>query len=355
MFNVVKNISVKGLSACVPKQVEKTLDYKWISEEERKIFIKNTGIEERHVADEKTTTSDLCEKAANELVQKLNWDKESVDVLIFVSQSPDYFLPATSAILQHKLGLKKTTIAFDINLGCSGYIYGLYVLSNLISSGTCKRGLLLAGDKSTLSTNYKDKSTFPLFGDAGTATALEFDKNVEPLFFNLFTDGSGYQSIIINDGGCRNHISEKSFIEEKIEEGIERNPKNLILDGIEVFNFALREVAPSIENILQESKIKSEAIDYFVFHQANKLMNESVRKKCKIEPEKVPYSIHKFGNTSSASIPLTLLYALKNELEKKELILLLSGFGVGFSWGNCILKTKEVICTDILEFATISS
>ncbi len=349
MFSAVKNISFKGLSACVPKTIARNMDYTWISEDERKLFIKNTGVEERRVANEKTTTADLCEKSANALLDKLNWERNTIDVLIFVSQSPDYVLPATAAILQHKLGLKKTAIAFDITLGCSGYIYGMYVLSNLITSGACKRGLLLAGDKSTLSTNFKDKSTYPLFGDAGTVTALEYNEKAPPVFFNLFTDGSGYEAIMIKDGACRNHISEKTFVAEKIEAGIERAPKHLILDGIEVFNFALREAAPGIQNLLAESETKQEDIDYFILHQANKLINESVRKKCKIEPEKVPYSIQKYGNTSSASVPLTMLHAIKNELEQKTLHLLLSGFGVGYSWGNCILKTNHITCTEILE------
>lgn len=349
MFNSVNRISVKGLSVCVPQQVAKTLDYDWIPEEERVMFIKNTGVEEKRVASKSTATSDMCEKSANALIEKLNWERESIDVLIFVSQSPDYFLPATSAILQHKMGLKKGLMAFDINLGCSGYIYGLQVISNLLSGGNFKRGLLLAGDKSTLSVNYKDKSTYPLFGDAGSATALEFDENAAPMFFNLYTDGSGYKSIIVEDGGSRNHVSEKSFIETQVSEGIIRCPINLVLDGMEIFNFALKEVASSIETILKESGTDKSAIDYFVMHQANKMINETVRKKCRVEPEKVPYSIGKFGNTSSASIPLTMLYGLKNELETKTLKLLLSGFGVGYSWGNCILETNNIVCTDLLE------
>lgn len=349
MYNTVNHIAIKGLSVCVPQQVAKTMDYDWITEEERISFIKNTGVEEKRIAGKTVATSDMCEKSANELLNKLNWEKESIDVLIFVSQSPDYFLPATSAILQYKLGFKKSVIAFDINLGCSGYIYGLYVISNLLSSGNFKRGLLLAGDKSTLSTNFKDKSTYPLFGDAGSATALEFSETAKPLFFNLFTDGSGYKSIIVEDGGARNHVSEKSFIETKIDEGIIRCPINLVLDGMEIFNFALKEVAISIDTILKESNTDKSSIDYFVMHQANKLINESVRKKCKVESEKVPYSMQKFGNTSSASIPLTMLYNLKDQLENKSLHLLLSGFGVGYSWGNCILQTNGVTCTDILE------
>jgi 3-oxoacyl-[acyl-carrier-protein] synthase-3 len=320
-----------------------------LTEDERKIFIKNTGTEERRVSNPKTITSDFCEKATNELLKKLDWERESIDVLIFVSQSPDYYLPTTSAILQHKLNFKKGIVAFDINLGCSGYNYGLYIISNLMSSGNLKRGILLTGDTSTLSTNYKDKSTYPLFGDAGSATALEFDAEAAPMYFNMFTDGSGYKSIIVEDGGARNQFTEQSFIEHKIEEGIYRSGKNLVLDGIEVFNFALKEVAVSIEELLKESKTDANSIDYFVFHQANKFINECVRKKCKVEPEKVPYSIQKFGNTSSASIPLTMIFKIKEELENKSLNLLLSGFGVGYSWGNTILQTNKIVCTEIIE------
>jgi len=349
MFSRISNISFKGLSACVPATVLFTKDYDWISPDERKMFIKNTGIEERRAAGENITTADLCEKAARALLGKATWEPQSIDVIIFVSQSGDYVLPATAAILQHKLGLRKDVIAFDINLGCSGYVYGLHVLASLMTSGNCKRGLLLAGDKSTLSTNYKDKSTYPLFGDAGSATLLEYDPQADPLFFNLFTDGSGCNAIMIRDGAARHHVSPGTFVTEKIEEGIERAPKHLILDGIEVFNFALREAAPSIQDILKQSGVPQNDIHYFILHQANKLINESVRKKCKIEPERVPYSIQKYGNTSSASIPLTMLHAIRDELEKKELTLLLSGFGVGFSWGNCILRTKHVTCTEILE------
>lgn len=349
MFSQIQHIALKGLSVCVPKQIVKTMDYTWITEDERRMFIKNTGTEERRVSRPEIVTSDFCEKAANELLKKLNWDPESIDVLIFVSQSPDYYLPATSAILQHKLKFKKGLVAFDINLGCSGYNYGLYVISNLMSSGNLKRGILLTGDISTLSTNFRDKSTFPLFGDAGSATALEFDAQAAPMYFNMFTDGSGYKSIIVEDGGARNQFSEKSFVEHKIEEGIIRSGKNLVLDGIEVFNFALKEVAGSIEELFRESKMDPGKIDYFVFHQANKLINECVRKKCRVTPEKVPYSIHKFGNTSSASIPLTMVYAIKQELESKPLNLLLSGFGVGYSWSNTILQTNTIVCTEIIE------
>lgn len=346
----INNVKITGLSACVPKAKALTSEYTYITENERLLFEKNTGISERRVAPAHLTTSDFCFHSAEKLIKELNWNKSEIDCLIFVSQSPDYFLPATSILLQNRLGLNKTVMAFDINLGCSGYVYGLSVLASLMQSGQMKKGLLLAGDKSTLSTNFEDKSTFPLFGDAGTATAIEYDEKAEPIFFNLQSDGSGEEAIKIPHGGSRYSVQPDTFEIKEIEPGVKRSKRHLQLDGIEIFNFALREVAPNTHQLFQFSGVAPEQIDYFVFHQANLMINESVRKKLKItDKQKVPYSIQKFGNTSSASIPLTMVTELKNELSNKNNTLLLSGFGVGFSWASCILKTKSLICNDLIE------
>ncbi|RLD36019.1 MAG: ketoacyl-ACP synthase III, partial [Bacteroidetes bacterium] len=194
------------------------------------------------------------------------------------------------------------------------------------------------------------KSTYPLFGDAGTATALEYVPGAPDMAFNLQTDGSGYEAIIIPDGGIRNFATkETSFEYEDIAEGISRNKFHIALNGEEVFNFSLREVAPNIRALLEYSGMELEVIDYFVTHQANKLMNESIRKKLKIDPAKYPYSIRNFGNTSSASIPLTIVTALQDEVTGKELKLLLSGFGVGLSWGSAVINTDKIFCPALIE------
>jgi 3-oxoacyl-[acyl-carrier-protein] synthase-3 len=346
----VKHVSVKGISACVPSQTVYTRDYTQLSEAERNLFIKTSGISERRVAPTHTTTSDLCYHSAEKLISDLKWNKEEIDCLIFVSQSPDYFLPATSILLQKRLGLKNTLLAFDINLGCSGYVYGLSVISSLLAQGQLKKGLLLAGDKSTLSTHHEDKSTYPLFGDAGSATALEFDKNADEMFFNLQSDGTGEEAIKIMHGGARYSVQPDTFDIVEIGPGIKRSKRHLQLDGIEILNFALREVGPNLNELFTFSGIKHDDVDYFVFHQANLMINESVRKKLKItDVSKVPYSIQKFGNTSSASIPLTIVSELKNLITQKNSTLALSGFGVGFSWASCILKTNHLTCCDLLE------
>jgi len=335
----LQNICINAISAAVPKQTFYTKDYTYISEQERSMFIKNVGIEQRRVAPFHITASDLCYHSALKLLEELNWEKESIDALIFVTQSPDYFIPASSIILQHRLGLSKNTIAFDINLGCSGYVYGLYVLGSLLQSGQIKRGILLAGDKSTISVCFKDKSTYPLFGDAGSATALSYDESASPIYFHLQSDGSGEDAIKIPHGGSRYHIQPDTFDEVEIEPGITRSKRHLQLLGADIFNFALREVSPNVDKLLAFSGTDKESIDYFVLHQANFFMNESVRKKMKIPAEKVPYSIQKFGNTSSASIPLTMVTNLREQLISPKK-LLLSGFGVGFSWASCVFTTS---------------
>ena len=229
----IENISIDGIAACVPKTVLKTEDYTYISESERKIFEDGTGIKQRRVASEKTCTSDMCFAATKKLLRDTNTLEDEINVLIFVSQSPDYFLPATSIILQDRLGLSKNTIAFDINLGCSGYVYGLSVFSSLMSLIGYNKGLLLCGDKSTFSPNIKDKSTYPLFGDAATATLISKNLNAKPIFCNLQSDGSGWESIIIRGGGTRMPFSEETNKVKFIEQGIERSACNLELNGMD--------------------------------------------------------------------------------------------------------------------------
>ncbi|MEO6883136.1 MAG: ketoacyl-ACP synthase III [Bacteroidia bacterium] len=348
-FLSVKNIKIAGIAACVPKNEESNLDYDWISLAERELLIKTTGIAKRRVALDGLCTSDMCYASANTLFQELNIDRSEIDIVIFVSQSPDYFLPATSIILQDRLQLPKTTMAFDMQLGCSGYVYGLSVISNLMNANKFRKGLLMVGDKSSFSQSKKDKSTYPIFGDAGTATLLEYNEKADQMDFNLQSDGSGYKAIIIPDGGTRSPYNKDSETMVEIEKGIIRSRKNLVLDGLEVFNFSLREATPNINNLLKHIGKTTADFDYFLFHQANKLMNESIRKKLKIAPEKVPYSLTNYGNTSSASIPLTIVTELTEKIKNKKISLLLSAFGVGLSWGSATLKTENLICPKLIE------
>jgi 3-oxoacyl-[acyl-carrier-protein] synthase-3 len=346
----VKNVSIKGIGACVPKQLLSNLSYEHITEDERRLFIKTTGITERRTAGDSISTGDLCYAPALELLNKLNWKRDEIDVVIMVTQSPDFFIPGSAVILQDKLGFKKSCLAFDINLGCSGYVYGLYVLANLLSSGQMKKGLLLVGDKSTMSTSLYDKSAYPLFGDAGSATALEFNEQAKTMFFNLATDGSGQDAITIEHGGSRHGIREDTFDLVEIEPGVKRAKRHLKLDGIEIFNFALREVPANINQLYAFAGQAFSETDFFVFHQANRLINESVRKKLKItDVSKVPYSLNRYGNTSSASIPLTIISEIREQLKGRKKNVCLSGFGVGYSWGSALIEFDNVEYLPLIE------
>ncbi|CAG5079146.1 3-oxoacyl-ACP synthase III family protein [Parvicella tangerina] len=347
MIAKIQHIALKGITNCVPSNVEKNEEYDLLSAAERKMLISTTGIKERRVAEDGVCASDLCEKAALKLLNGLNWEADSVNALIFVSQSSDYYLPATAIILQNKLGLSKNAIAFDINLGCSGYVYGLYVLSNLMQQGQVKRAILLCGDISTNSVNYKDKSAYPLFGDSGSATALEYDETAHPMTFSMGSDGSGYESIMIKGGGTRNMFHENSLKEVKVSDGITRHELNLILDGISIFNFSIGEVPKNVKELMEKTSLSESDVEYLVLHQANKLINETIRKKLKFPKEKVPYSLDEYGNTSSGSIPLTIQTRLRNEVNDKTLIL--SGFGVGLSWASVVLTTKNVYLPELIE------
>ncbi len=345
----IPNIRIKGIAAAVPQQEVSNWDYEKLTEKERRMLVKTTGVEKRRVAPKGMATSDLCFEAAEQLLEKLEWQKEDIQILIFLSQSRDYYLPATSIILQDRLGLSKSCLAFDIGLGCSGYVYGLSVIGSMMATTGLKKGLLMMGDISSATCSPDDKSTYPLFGDAGTVSAIELDADAPPMHFNLKSDGSGYEAIIIPDGGIRNLVSEQSFEVKQIADGIERCNLNLALDGVDVFNFSITQVHPSIRELYEFANTNTEHYDYFLMHQANKLMNETIRKKLKFEPEKVPYSIAKYGNTSSASIPLTIVSELSDEVSSKPLSLLLSGFGVGLSWGAVSIETAPIVCLPVIE------
>ncbi|HPD66307.1 MAG TPA: ketoacyl-ACP synthase III [Bacteroidia bacterium] len=339
--------AIRGISCAVPKNCFDVKNYKWVSEKEREQLIKTTGVRFKRIAPSGMATSDLAYDAANLLVSRLGWEMHDIDILIFISQSRDYLIPATACILQDRLGMPKTTLALDISLGCSAYVYGLSVISSMMSAGKLKKGLLIMGDTSTFG-SYRDKTTFPLFGDAASVTALEYDETASPMHFNLQTDGSGYEAIIVYAGGARKFPNKKSLEQRQISKGVWRNELQPHLDGIKVFNFSLREVIPNIRALLDFTQTDIQSVDYFVLHQANLLINETLRKMLRQPAEKWPYSITKYGNTSSASIPLTIVSELR-ERAMQPMRLMLTGFGVGLSWGSVLVDTRQIVIPEIIE------
>lgn len=342
-------MKLSGLSACVPRKTEENRDLSLFKGNEAEKFIESTGVERRRIAALNCTTSDLCFFAAEQLIQDLNWQKEDIDCLVFVTQTPDYILPATSCILQERLKLTQECYTIDISLGCSGWVYGTTVITSLLQNGNFKKGLLLVGDVCTANCNVKDKSTWPLFGDAGTASSFEYEQGNAGFKFHMGTDGSGHKAIIIPDGGFRNPFNNQSLNEYEAEEGIVRNNVNAILNGMDVFSFGISKGPQSINKLLGHFQINKDEVDAFVFHQANLFMNENIRKKLKLPIEKVPYSLKNFGNTSCATIPLTMVTEWKERIKQTRQRFIVCAFGVGLSWGSAYFETEKIVCSDLVE------
>lgn len=342
------NVRISGISAAVPARSESNLDYDKLTEAERKLLVKTTGILHRRIAAKDQTLTDIGEVAGNKLIDRLGWDRSEIDLLVLVTQSRDYILPSSAVLLQHRLQLPHTCAAFDLGLGCSGYVYALSVATAMMQNGGFRKGIVIAGDISTSGTSEHDKSTYPLFGDAVTATALEYKSGAEAIHYNLQSDGSGANAIIIPDGGLRKQLEPESYIMHEDEPGIIRSRKHLWLNGLDVFNFSVREAPANIQQLCASANIAPEAHDFFVMHQANLLMNETIRKKLKYPAEKTPYSLNDFGNTSSASIPITIVSQCAAAAEKPQRWLL-SGFGVGLSWASMSIKTDGFVCMPVIE------
>jgi len=347
-FLEIKNTKISGVAACVPKKiVENRESPMYTPDELEKLFV-SVGIERRHCADEGTCTSDLCLVAAEQLLKELSWEKSEIDALILVTQTPDYRNPATSCILQDRLGLPVNCLSFDISMGCSGYVYGLSVISSLISGGTIRKALLLVGDTASLTSSPEDKSRVLLFGDAGTATALEFDESASHIYSHLATDGSGYKAIMTPDSGFRNRIKPESFVMEDFGNGIKRARIHSLLDGLDVFSFGISRAPQTVNQLCEKYGINKEKVDYFLFHQANLMMNEKIRNKLKLPAEKVPYNLKDFGNTSCASIPLLMVTNLKYILSSTDINAILCAFGVGLSWGTVFVNINKIVCPELL-------
>ncbi|MFG0595624.1 ketoacyl-ACP synthase III [Delftia sp. WSY_9] len=342
-LSTLHNVRFAGMASCVPKRVISNLeDCPPSQRTERERLVRNIGIQTRRICPEWQCFSDLAFVAAEKLLEELQWQREEIDALIVVTQSPDYPIPATAIILQDRLGLSHGTIAFDVNLGCSGYPFGLHLLGSMISAGGVKKGLLLVGDRSA---TVKD----PLFSDAGTATALEFDASAAPMHFDLNSDGSGYKAIMLPAGGHREPYGVQHLIPTRDEHGYLRTPADLILDGPAVLSFSTQRVPPAVERLLEYSQVAKDDIDYFVFHQANRMINETIRKKLGLPVEKVPSTLHDLGNTSGASLPVTMTARLNAQLQGQRNRLLLGGFGIGLSWGTAIVDIDQARFPALIE------
>lgn len=340
----LKSVRFAGMATCVPTRIVSNLtDCKPQLRQERERLVRNIGIEFRRLSQEWQCFSDLAFDAAEKLLESLEWKREEIDALIVVTQSPDYPAPATAIILQDRLGLAHSTLAFDVNLGCSGYPFGLHLLGSMIAAGGVKKGLVLVGDRGA---SLSD----PIFSDAGTATALEFCADAPPMHFDLNSDGSGHKAIILPVGGHREPVNIQHLIPYREDENDHwRRGIDLQLDGTAVLSFSTQRIPPAVEKLLEYANTSKEEVDYFIFHQANRMINETIRKKLALPIEKVPSTLRDFGNTSGASLPLTMTVRINKQLEDGPKRVLMSGFGIGLSWGTCLIDIEGAKFPDLVE------
>jgi 3-oxoacyl-[acyl-carrier-protein] synthase-3 len=325
----IKGPRIAGIGTCVPaRQFDNLTDTTDFSPEEVRKVVAMAGVSSRHVAGDSICSSDLCFKAAEGLLEQLAWQRESVDALIMVTQSPDYFLPSTACLLQDRLRLPHTCAAFDVGLGCSGYTYGLWLASMMLESGGLHRILLLHGETPSRFAEKSDRSVSLLFGDAGSATALESgpgEGRRDWVFLN-YSDGSGYQDLIIEGGGFRNRFPSDG------------RSHFLRMNGANIFNFTLKRVPSLIQDTLAISGVETGGVDYFILHQSNQFIIRTLVKKLQIPMEKVPLTLKDFGNTGGPSIPLTITRGALERPPDRPVLLLLISYGVGLSWGSAMIS-----------------
>ena len=350
-FLQVNNIEIKAVATAVPKQIKVAKEQPFFTNIEAENFTNVTGVVSSHVAPADMALSDLCQAAAEKLFETSGWERESIDLIIFVSTSRDFYIcPNTANILQHKLGLRTEVVALDLPFACSGYVYGLSVASSMMQSGQLKRCLLCVGEMTSKNQSSLDKTVWPLHGDAGSATLLEYNPEAKhPMQFNLGSDGSGWEAIICREVGVRCPTTEESLKVRKYDEGIERNGMQCSMDGMSVFSFAITRPGKCIKDLAEHFDFSLPDIDYLLIHQANKMIDEKIRKKLKLAEEKVPYSMPYYGNTSSCTIPITMTSQIREKLEAGENELVMCGFGSGLSWGAAHVYTDRIICLPVIE------
>jgi len=325
----IDGFRVAGISTCVPPRVVDNLEFgKDFGEDEVRKVVGMAGVQSRHVVDAGVTAADLCSEAADALLARLGWARDSITGLIMVTQSPDYFLPSSSCMVHRWLGLRDECAAFDVGLGCSGYPYGLYLAASMLKTGGQQRILMLHGETPSLFTSPDDHATVLLFGDLGSATALESAPGESaPGYFCLRTDGSGSDGLIMRGGAFR-----------------DRNPANprerfVQMDGAAIFNFTLARVPPLIRDTLQFAGLEVADVDWYLFHQSNRFIMKHLAKKCGLPEARVPFVLERYGNSGGPSVALALTEGVP-QAERRSARVMTLGYGVGLSWGSALFEVE---------------
>ncbi|MDD3945082.1 MAG: ketoacyl-ACP synthase III [Bacteroidales bacterium] len=336
---ILNNVQLKAISSWLPNNLVDMTDFGSLyGDAEVSNIIKATGVERVRIADADICSSDLCQLAAEELIMKEGVAKSEIDGLVFVSQTCDWILPATSISLQDRLGLSKDTVCIDIHYGCSGYVYGLFQAATWISTGACKNVLVLSGDTTSRMMNPNDKSLRMVFGDCGTATLVSLGKGM--MGFHIQSDGSGADRLIIPAGGFRLPVSDVTSTLEWDEDRNGRTKNDLFMDGMAIFNFAITKVHKNVNALIEEMGWQKEDVGFYALHQANEFMVNYIRKKLKVSADLAPTNCRDYGNTGPATIPL-LFSDLCSQKQYNLKQTIMCGFGVGLSWGSVAADLSE--------------
>lgn len=350
-FLKVDNVSIKGISACVPPSVEENKDIPFYALGEAEQIIAATGIERRHIAGPDICVSDLCFGAAERLLEELGWEKDSIDLLALCTQNPDYRNQPTSFLVHERLGLKESVMCLDFFHGCPGWVMSLSSVSSMLSASGLKRALLLVGDTVSKDQNQASHESRPLFGDACTATALEFDSAAPAMFFNNGTMSDGGKALILTQGGYRHPYTHETLdIEIARRNGTLSVGQTDDMDGMDVFSFAITKVPKALKKLCAEFSLKIEEADRLILHQANKLIVDAIAKRLKMPVDKVPLGLRQYGNTTSASIPLTIVSECADAYRSEKQKSLVCGFGTGLSWGSAYFETNHIIVPEVVIY-----
>lgn len=345
-------VKIVGMAACVPSRVEENMTLPIFgSPDEATKVIASTGIERHRHVEPGTTASDLSVRAVEKVLHDLGWPSTDVDCLFYVCTSRDYIAPQTACILQARLGLREDCFVMDLPLGCSGWVYGMSVITSMMQTGHFKKGLLVAAETNTRNRSMNDRTVRPLFGDAATVTALEYDVSwPHPMNFVFGVDGKGASAIMTKFGGMRHPTTVESLAETEVEPGVARRGTDMVVNGMDVFGFAIRRPPASLRELISTFNIDVDKIDYLYLHQANKFIDEKIRKAVKVPAEKVPYCIQDYGNVTSASIPLTMVTQTAEALASKVNHCIACGFGVGLAWASMEFSAGPLLVPALVEY-----
>ena len=345
----ISGVHISHIAAGLPKEIISVRDFeKYFSAKDVKRIIESTGVEYLHVAENNLCSSDYFVMMGERLMQENNLKPEDFDGVILVFQTPDYIAPPTCTIVQDRLHLPTDSVAFDINYGCTGYIYGLYQAALLISSGSCKRILIFVGDTQIRHLHEEDRGNRMILGDGFAATIVE--RGDDDMYFNIHSDGSGYKFLITEAGGCRNPKTAETAKPAIDSNGNTYWSECTYMDGVAIMEFVLKRVPPLVEESLAQVGWNKNDVGIYALHQASSIILNFLRRRLKVDKNRLPIALKDTGNLAGASIPVALAISKNNFIKQDFEKVLFCGFGIGLSWGTATANLSDTKIYDVWEF-----